>query len=191
MPRSPEGNHKLGENFLLLTKTYLEATLVIEVMWTVYDEVGQTSLKGLDGKPHSFDALGRLKEGKKQPIYIEAKKRSSRSDINAQYDDFVAECFSCFMEGQWQPDWDPFFMFVADRPFKMTEYEQLTSTQHLLDFLNLQARGRYGITGATIGQVESFKGRIWLVIWSNHQDLMCVTNPTHYFRMAIEGRSGA
>lgn len=190
MPKSPEGLHKSGEDFLLQTKTYLEATLVIEVPWTVYDGVGQTSLKGLDNKPHSFDALGYLKEGKKRPIYIEAKKRSDNT-INREYDDFVAEAFSCFIEGQWLPDWDPYFMFVANRPFKTSDYERLTSTEYLLDFLNTKGAGLYGIVKASLPQVESFKERLWLIIWSNYQGLMCVTNPAHYARVQLEGRNGA
>jgi hypothetical protein len=188
---SPEGLHKIGENFLLKTKQYLEATLVIDVVWTVYDDNGQTTLRGLDNKAHNFDALGRLKEGRKQPIYIEAKYRASGVDINSQYDDFVAESFSCFLAEQWRPNWDPFFMFVSNHPFKKTDYSKLTDLSHLDLFLNGQAKGKYGITGGTVEEIQDFRQRLWFVIWSNRQDLMCVGDPKLYYPLVIAGRSPA
>jgi hypothetical protein len=71
LTHAPEGLYDIGRDFLLRTKQYLEATLVIDVPWTVYNDNGMTVLQGLDGKPHTFDALGTLKEGAKRPIYIE------------------------------------------------------------------------------------------------------------------------
>lgn len=162
--------------------------MVIDVPWTVYNDNGMTVLQGLDGKPHAFDALGTLKDGAKRPIYIEAKYRTKSNTINSEYDDFVAESFSCFMQEQWRPNFDPYFMFVSNRPFKMEDYHKLTQTAHLTAFL-CGLKGKYGVNHATPEQVESFKDRLWLVIWSNRQDLMCVSDPSLYKRMVIEGRS--
>lgn len=188
MTRSPEGLHDVGRDFLIKTKQYLEATLVIDVPWTVYHDNGMTVLQGLDGKAHAFDALGMLKDGAKRPIYIEAKFRTKSSDINSEYDDFVAESFSCYVKEQWRPNFDPYFMFVTNRPFKTEDYHKLTQTAYLASFLS-NLKGKYGVNQATSDQVEAFKDRLWLVIWSNRQDLMCVSDPSLYKRMAMEGRS--
>lgn len=182
--QSPEGLHKSGENFVLATKRYLEATLVIDVLWTVYDGNGMTVLRGLDGQPHTFDALARLKEGEKRPIYIEAKKRTS-ANINAEYDDFIAKSFSCYMAERWRPDWNPYFMFVTDHPFKMKDYARLLDADYLLTFLGTFEK--YGIDNAALEHVVDFKDRVWLVIWSNRQELMCVTNPALYQKLVVDG----
>lgn len=180
-----EGLHQSGEDFVIKTKRYLEATLVIDVPWTVYDGNGMTVLNGLDGQPHTFDALARMKEGEKRPIYVEAKQRSS-SNINSEYDDFVAESFSCYMaERRRRPNWNPYFMFVTNHPFKMKNYSKLLEPDYLLNFLS--RCGKYGITRVALRDVLDFKDRIWLVIWSNRQELMCVTNPSMYHKLVVGG----
>lgn len=181
----PESQHISGENFVYQTKRYLEATLTIEVTWTVYDESGMTVLGDLMGTAHTYDLLAKLKEGSKSPIYVEAKKREQPSDINTEFDRFLGISFSCFVANRTTKN--PYFMFVASRPFKMTNYHLLTTHGHLSRVIgNCEA---YGIRDPKLQDILDFSSRLWFVIWSNKQDLMVVADPALYSKLGLRGVS--
>lgn len=182
-----ETEHVKGQDFVEKTKKWLEATLAIQVPYTVYDRTPQTTLELLDGELYRYDLAGYHRNGN-VPIYVEAKDYGPSSDINSQYDAFIQRSFSAFLRilnrhgRKIEP---PYFIFAASRPFRTSNYHELTTLAYLKSQLSTPNFGLRTVS-VTEDDLALFASRIWLIIWSNKQDLMSLEIPPTFVLGLLE-----
>lgn len=169
-----------GRLFVYDTKRYLEGTCKIIVDGTVYDPYGVTGLQMLNHKKTRYDLRAHYRDAHSSPIYVEAKDYGPIGGLNTHYVDFVLRSYSAFayLKGDDSSVKCPYFMFAASRPFRSSDYGELLTHGWVRTVVERAAEERkYGIETVDDDIVTELVDRLWLVVWSNHQNLFCVRNP--------------
>ena len=72
-----ESQHVAGEEGVVAAKQFLEATTFVNVTFTVYDDIAQTTLRGLGETRKAFDLTGFFLGENRRPLYAEVKNYNS------------------------------------------------------------------------------------------------------------------
>lgn len=195
-----EDAHRSGDEGVAQIRRWLSSTMRVRAIWTTADEYVAMKLEydwPSGGRSFSFDVGGIFDGGEVngQTFVAESKHyNSAEGNLGTEYADFLAKCYVVWREHARQVQQ---FMFVTWHPFNSTKWPKLC-TPDAIERGVIRNRARvFGEEDADEARglfdretAESLASRLWLVVWSDKQDNLLMSNDDRAIVMRERARQG-
>ncbi len=192
-----EQAQRTGEDGARRARRWLEATTRVGQSWTNEDAVvaGRLSFDWPHGgQPFSFDIGGVLKgEPYQHHLFVAGvKKYKEASDQGTHYNDWVAKCY---VVRKVNPAIAEHFMWITWTPFRITEWQNLMTAETVVKgLLTEKNRKRVFDTDDVdearklidLGLAAEIAQRLWLIVLSEKQEKLVITNEHRSWIVARE-----
>lgn len=175
-PPQGEALHALGQDGARRAKRWLESTSRVDACWVDPDKGAREKLTVAwpQGGSFSFDLGGRLRyspfDG--QLFFAEVKNHTTASNLNTEYDAFLAKCYVTYLE---RPTYADHFLWLSWTPHGVSRWASLTSAENVQQAVITHAHRIFPAdsdpdTAVDLAVCQAVAERLWILILSRKQE---------------------
>lgn len=180
-----EAMHQKGAQGAQRAKRWLDSTARTRSSWTNEDEVPAGRLEFRwphEGQqPFSFDIGGELYGDPYDHHFFAAEVKNYSGDaLGGHYDDYLAKCYLVFRD---YSNWVNQFMFLTWHPFRVTSWTKQCDPEAIVagclrnkKRLFNEDEDELALAKIDTNLVEELKDRLWLIILSEKQEQLLMSD---------------